>query len=291
MKKLAIKSVLGLFFCLPVGAETPFAPKLEVSGADVRQGQALQVKFCEAEPGLYRLQVAGQSHALFPQGSCALAFVGIPADQKPGGYTLRIVDAQGQPVATQKIEVYPGRFQTQHIRFYTPALSPEQQAVIAEENALMDQARQGSETAALWQGAFMLPVPHRISAVYGTRRYLNGKYNGYHSGVDFASPMAYPVKAPAAGKVSLARYFSKHNANGNTVFLDHGLGVTSVYIHLSQISVQEGQTVTQGQTLGLIGSTGRSTGPHLHWGVYLNGQNTDGLAWIKFTQTALKSQP
>ena len=96
--------------------------------------------------------------------------------------------------------------------------------------------------------------------------------------------MGYPIKAPARGKVVLANYFSVGNDNGNTVFLDHGMGVTTGFIHLSKILVKVGDSVEQGQTIGLIGSSGRSTGPHLHWGTYIHGQNTDGLGWIRLTQ-------
>jgi murein DD-endopeptidase MepM/ murein hydrolase activator NlpD len=127
-----------------------------------------------------------------------------------------------------------------------------------------------------------------MSAAYGTRRYLNGKYNGYHSGVDFASPHGYPIKSPANAIVALARYFSKYNSNGNTIFLDHGQGVTSVYIHMSKLAVKNGDRVKKGQTIGYIGTTGRSTGPHLHWGVYLNGHNTDGMSWIRFSERAFR---
>ena len=260
------------------------AAELEVRGAELRQGQALQVRFQSEAEGPFRVQVAGQTHTLFAGVEAYQSFVGLPADQKPGGYTLRILDTTGQTLASQKIEVYPGSFYTQYIRFPSPPLTPEQEAVVQAEREEMNAARTSRSADKLWQSPFAVPVPHRVSAVYGTRRYLNGKYNGYHSGVDFASPMGYPVKAPADGRVVLARYFSKYNANGNTVFLDHGLGVTSVYIHLSKILVQPGQLIRKGEPLGLIGSSGRSTGPHLHWGLYLNGQNTDGLHWIRFTQ-------
>lgn len=269
---------------LATAALSAQAAELDIREPVLRQGQALQVRFRAEAPGPFRVQVAGQTHALFEGADAHRAFVGLPADQKPGGYTLRILDAAGETLASQKIEVYPGQFSTQYIRFPAPSLTPEQEAVVQAERQEMDAARATRSPEALWQGPFAVPVPHRISAVYGTRRYLNSKYNGYHGGVDFASPMGYPVKAPAEGRVVLARYFSKYNANGNTVFLDHGLGVTSVYIHLSKILVKPGQTLRKGEPLGLIGSSGRSTGPHLHWGVYLNGQNTDGLHWIRLTQ-------
>lgn len=278
----------------PTAEETPSPvfepPTLRLKNSDVKQGQPLLVTF---QPGsvpndAFTVEVAGQKVPMYRSKRVYHCFIAIPADQKPGGYTLRVKDSNGQEQAQQKIEVYPGSFYTQHIRFYRPKQSPEQQKIIDAENAKVDAASEVRSSTRFFQKGFIKPVPHRISSVYGTRRYLNGKYNGYHSGVDFASPMGYPVKAPAGAKVTLAQYFSKWNANGNTVFLDHGLGVTSVYIHLSKIAVKEGDIVKQGDTIAYIGSTGRSTGPHLHWGLYLNGTNTDGLNWIEYSQALFR---
>lgn len=279
---LALAAVTFSGTVLP--AQAAFS-QLELSNNDIRQGAQTQIVLKTDLPSNYKVEVAGQTIVMISQPpERYLAFLAIPADQKPGGYTLHIKNAENQEVAQQKIEVRPGSFYTQNISFYRPPLSAAQQATIDQENALVDKVRSGGTLEALWSGPFVQPVPHRISAVYGTRRSLNGKYNGYHGGVDFASPMRYPIKAPASGKVTLARYFSKYNANGNALFLDHGLGVTSSYIHISTFAVKEGDLVSKGQTLAYIGTTGRSTGPHLHWSVYLNGQNTDGLAWIQFSK-------
>lgn len=259
------------------------SPTLLVSPQTIVQGQQLRVNF-NGVGSEYNVEVMGKTLSLHAfHADTYLGYIGVPADQKAGGYTLRIMNAQNVEVARQKIEIKPGRFATQNIRYRPPAVDKALKEKLDKEYALIDIARNTQTHQRLWKKAFKLPVPHRITSVYGTRRQLNGKYNGYHGGVDFASPMGYPIKAPAGGTVVLAKYFSAANANGNTVFLDHGLGVTSGYIHLSKILVKEGQTVKQGETIGLIGSTGRSTGPHLHWGVYLNGQNTDGLGWLRFS--------
>src|SRR6185436_13659701 len=100
---------------------------------------------------------------------------------------------------------------------------------------------------------------------------------GFHRGVDLRAGLGAPVHAAQAGKVALARYFSSFNDNGNVVFLDHGQGVVSAYLHLSKLLVKEGQAVSAGQAVGLVGSTGRSTGPHLHWSIFINGVAVDGL--------------
>lgn len=213
------------------------------------------------------------------------AYIGVPADMQAGQYLLKIQPAEGDTVLTDlPFTVANGHFYTQHIQFHTPPLPPDIAKIVDAEEALVDKARFTVSNTQLWTGPFMPPVSHALTGTYGNRRYLNGKYNRYHSGVDFGSPQGTPVKAPQNAVVTLARYFHKYNSNGNIVFLDHGQGVTSVAIHLSKILVKEGQMVKRGEPVGLVGSTGRSTGPHLHWGVYLNGQNTDGLSWIQFTK-------
>jgi murein DD-endopeptidase MepM/ murein hydrolase activator NlpD len=114
--------------------------------------------------------------------------------------------------------------------------------------------------------AFVWPVSGRISGVYGSQRILNGEPRQPHRGVDIAAPAGTPVAAMADGVVSLAApdmYFT-----GNTVMVDHGHGLHSIYAHMSALDVTVGQTVQRGVTLGKVGATGRATGPHLHWGVF-----------------------
>jgi len=134
----------------------------------------------------------------------------------------------------------------------------------------------------LWQGAFLRPNDGEVSSVYGVRRYYNGEFaeDYYHRGVDYAGGYGSPVIAPANGYVrvvgTVAQGFRLH---GNTVGLDHGQGVVSIYLHLSKIYVKEGDFVTAGQTIGAVGATGAVTGPHLHWGLYVNGEAIDPVAW------------
>ncbi|AFZ14074.1 Peptidase M23 [Crinalium epipsammum PCC 9333] len=133
-----------------------------------------------------------------------------------------------------------------------------------------------------WNGAFIKPNAGRISSIYGVRRYYNGVFakDYYHRGVDYAGGYGSPVVAPAAGRVvlvgSVAQGFRVH---GNVVGIDHGQGVTGIFMHLSRTNVKEGDFVQPGQLIGAIGSTGASTGPHLHWGFYVNGVSVDPTLW------------
>ncbi|AKG24348.1 M23 family metallopeptidase [Calothrix sp. 336/3] len=135
-----------------------------------------------------------------------------------------------------------------------------------------------------WQGTFLRPNKGRFSTGYGVRRYYNGKFakDYYHRGLDFAGSAGSAVVAPAAGRVALVGTVSQgFRVHGNVVGIDHGQGITSIFMHLSRINVKEGDMVKPGQLIGAVGSTGASTGPHLHWGLYVNGLSIDPKPWLQ----------
>ena len=121
------------------------------------------------------------------------------------------------------------------------------------------------------------PVNGPLSSKFGVRRFFNGEERNPHAGLDFAVPTGTPIKSPAAGKVILTgNYFF----NGNTVFVDHGQGFISMFCHLSKIDVKTGQALARGDVVGKVGSTGRATGPHLHWNISLNEARVDPAIFI-----------
>jgi len=133
-----------------------------------------------------------------------------------------------------------------------------------------------------WNGKLLRPNSGEITTIYGVRRYYNGVFakDYYHRGVDYAGGYGSPIVAPAAGQVSLVgRESQGFKIHGNVVGIDHGQGVASILMHLSRIDVKEGDFVKAGQVIGAVGSTGASTGPHLHWGLYVHGQSVDPVPW------------
>lgn len=133
-----------------------------------------------------------------------------------------------------------------------------------------------------WNGPFLRPSEGEISTVYGIQRYYNGEFAAdyYHRGVDYAAGVGAPVVAPAAGRIALVGQVSEgFELHGNTIGIDHGQGVVSILIHLSRVDVKEGDFVQAGQRIGAVGATGIATGPHLHWGLYVNGQCVDPVPW------------
>lgn len=138
---------------------------------------------------------------------------------------------------------------------------------IRDEAALVAEARRRDSAALLFGTGFVWPAVGPISGVYGSQRILNGQPRAPHYGVDIAVPTGTPVVAAADGVVSLAH--ADMFLTGQTLIVDHGFGLSTVYYHLSAITVAPGQAVKQGQTIGRVGATGRATGAHLHWGMNL----------------------
>ena len=137
-----------------------------------------------------------------------------------------------------------------------------------------------------WKGEFIFPSSSKRSTQYGVKRKINGVLDPdyFHKGLDFAASEGSDIRAPENGRVVLAGQNSKgFVANGNCIFIDHGHGVVSGYLHLSKILVKEGDLVNKGQVIGKVGSTGIASGPHLHWGLYVFGKTVDPLVWTSMT--------
>lgn len=170
---------------------------------------------------------------------------------------------------TRELAVAPRQFDIQRIdglpeRMVTPP--PEVQERIKQEGAMVREVRKRDDARTDFRSGFAWPVIGPISGVYGSQRILNGQPRAPHYGVDIAMPAGTPVKAPAPGIVTMA---ADLYLTGLTVILDHGHGLSSVFMHLSAMAAKPGDRLQQGDAIGLIGATGRATGPHLHWGLNL----------------------
>jgi murein DD-endopeptidase MepM/ murein hydrolase activator NlpD len=152
---------------------------------------------------------------------------------------------------------------------------PETFARVLHDIATIKAAHEIDSDRLDFETPFIWPVVGSISGVFGSQRILNGEPRAPHLGTDIAAPVGTPIKAPAPGTVTLAA--PDFVLDGRTVVIDHGYGLSTLYIHLSAITVGKGDHVAQGQVIGAVGSTGRATGPNLHWGVYWYGTALDPM--------------
>jgi murein DD-endopeptidase MepM/ murein hydrolase activator NlpD len=175
------------------------------------------------------------------------------------------------------LTVAPRAWPIQHVDMARPAggPTPEYQRLREEELRRIGAARRQRSLAAGWAQRFIWPARGRISGAFGSQRiYRGGVPAAYHSGTDIAAGAGAPVVAPADGVVTLAPP-PGFSLEGNLVIVDHGMGLTSAFLHLSSAVVRSGQTVRRGELIGRVGATGRATGPHLHWSLVWNGARVD----------------
>ena len=217
----------------------------------------------------------------YQDGDAWRAIVGVDLDVKPGAYRVTVDSGAGEHAArgTYDLRIEPRVFRTRRLTVDEALVTPpaSEQPRIARETALLAATWQSSVRGRLWTTAFVRPVPQASNSAFGTRSIFNGQRRTSHGGADFLSPAGTLIGAPNAGRIIVARnlYFS-----GNTVIIDHGLGVFSMLAHLSVIDVKEGEAVTPGQRIGLVGATGRVTGPHLHWAVRAGEARVDPLSLL-----------
>lgn len=237
------------------------------------------LSFKEA-PSQVTLLAFGTAVPLFPSiGGVWQGLVGLDLDLSPGDYewSAEADLPSGRARATRTVTVLPKKFDTRRLRvapdFVNPP--PATQARIEAEAVFLRDVYQAPAEARLWNAPFMMPVADPVNSAFGRRSVFNGEARSPHAGADFLSPLGRPVRAPNAGRVVAARdlYFT-----GNTVILDHGLGVFSMFAHLSRLDVAEGAMVEPGQLLGAVGATGRVTGPHLHWAFRVGGARVDPIS-------------
>jgi murein DD-endopeptidase MepM/ murein hydrolase activator NlpD len=234
------------------------------------------------------LRQGGLAIGTAPADAVAVTFDGKPVPLAPGGRFLIGFDRDFERQATiearfadggvkrETLRITPGQWQIESLptlrRGTSP--SPEFLRIRADELARIAAARAIRSGSNGWQERFIWPVTGRISGLFGSQRIYAGEPGAYHSGVDIARPTGTPIVAPASGVVILAAS-APFSLEGNLLMIDHGMGLNSAFLHLSRIDVKVGDRVHRGQTIGAIGSTGRATGPHLHWSMKWDDQRVD----------------
>jgi murein DD-endopeptidase MepM/ murein hydrolase activator NlpD len=260
----------GAFFC----AAPLQAQKCSVSPVQVKLGETLRItcppeftaaKLNDRSTKLY-LQANGKTFGLLP----------ISVKDTPGTFSLAISRSDGGAPQTLPVVIRKTIFPSQNVK-----LAPEIEALHStpEEMALLTTFRESTSETRSWADPLQPPAPGCMTSPFGVKRLHNGKPTGeYHGGVDQRTPEGEAIRAVAAGTITFAKQF---NVLGNAVAIDHGQGLESMYLHMSRLVVAPGAAVQRGDILGYAGSTGRSTGPHLHWVLYVHGVNVNPAQWVK----------
>lgn len=276
---IPIGLTLGVIVAIAAFSVPARAVQVRLSPTSLQLGDTLSaiVEQNASLSSLPRVKVGDKTYPTYQTASGNFrALVPTTPLDRPG--TLQIQVAAGNEVKNLTVPLKNRSFPVQRIRLSGAAGAEATQHELDRVAAF--KALETPEK--YWNGPLQKPNNGRISSGYGIRRYYNGVFakDYYHRGVDYAGGMGSPVVAPAAGRVALVGRVSEgFRVHGNTVGIDHGQGVTSIMLHLSRIDVKEGDFVQAGQRIGAIGSTGASTGPHLHWGLYVHGLSVDPVPW------------
>lgn len=225
-----------------------------------------------------RVMFGDYQTAVIRQEDRWLAVVGIPLATKPGPQQLLVYSGQGKSEVS--FDVADKQYRTQKLTIKNQRQvdpDPDDLKRIASEQERSSAALSRFTATGLPSLSLLSPVTGVRSDSYGSRRIFNGQPRNPHSGMDIAAVTGTPVQAPAAGKVIEADNFF---FNGNTLYIDHGYGLVTLYCHLDSVMVKAGDTVVAGQKIGTVGATGRVTGPHLHWGVALNRAMVDPALFL-----------
>lgn len=199
-------------------------------------------------------------------------------------HTLKVIFNNNKSVI-KKIKLKKRKYKIQRINKMKQALvTPPKNALkkIKQESKMMRKARSkvGILKVPHFTQGFLMPVnDEKITGVFGSQRILNGIPKSPHNGIDLSVPKGTPVKAASGGKILIAG--NKFYYNGNFVLIDHGFGLTTVYLHFNRLNVKTGQMVKKGDIIGYVGATGRATGPHLHWGAKWFNKRIDPMSLLK----------
>ena len=253
--------------------------KAILSETETFPGEVLILKVNNAEEALIETSLA-EGIDLYPDGKGNLnALVPVRYDKEPGEYALKIVS--GDFSESLKVTVRPKDFPeaSLDVPSQTAEETIENQKANAEYHEKVQKLKNKNEPFPLWSGVFKKPVEdYRLTSDFGEIRSVNGKASDRHGGIDMAAPVGTPVFSPANGKVIFSDFIA---LTGNTVMIEHGMGLKTLYYHMDSLNVKAGDEVKTGDMLGKIGTTGFSTGPHLHFAVAVENVYVDPWSFFE----------
>jgi murein DD-endopeptidase MepM/ murein hydrolase activator NlpD len=269
---LLLSLLAGQLFARPGAKATATQP------TEVFQGDIVAIKIPGAGLAVVEGRMGKATVPFYRHASGSYtALVGADLDAKPGVMILTIkgtttTGTEHNSQVTLRIKPKSFKKESFSVASEFDQLSPETLERIRNDQEEFSRAFASSAPQRLWEGAFLLPISSEVTSPFGYRRIINGTPRAPHTGVDLKAALGTPVVAPNHGRVALVGDFF---FSGQSVVLDHGGGLYTVYFHLAESKVELGVPVRKGDVIGLSGMTGRVTGPHLHWGARLNGARID----------------
>jgi murein DD-endopeptidase MepM/ murein hydrolase activator NlpD len=280
LDRMLITAIVLLSSVFPVElfSNTPPAPMGFDGEYSGKQGQVLLIKVKGEEQatevkGMFLSRTIPFFREFRPgEPAGYLGLLGIDMQDEPGTYELAVEVRQGEQAKRLSVNILVAKenFSVEHLTLPKEKVDLDEKAT-ARWKAEQEQVKQAlaeNSRLKLWRSNFLEPVNGKRTGIFGSVRVMNGKPRNPHNGEDIGAPVGTDVAATNDGVVRLT---VDHIFSGRGVFVDHGLGFYSMYFHLSEILVRDGDLVKAGQIIGKVGATGRATGPHLHWGVKLNG--------------------
>jgi murein DD-endopeptidase MepM/ murein hydrolase activator NlpD len=274
--------------CLLMGASTGPAlakPEIVVSSNSISQGGAglLKVQTGNGEPPQVRWMNQDLFTAPFKNGKAWFGFFAADLKVKPASYPLVVKAPSTEDRKQIDITVRGKDFGVRQLTLPKEQVDLDDVTLerVKKEAAVMKEALEAPPSAPQWKGPFVKPLSGEVIGTFGQASIINGMPRSPHSGVDLKAERGTPVVSINSGRVVLT---GEHFFNGLFVVVDHGGAVQSMYFHLDKILVQQGDKVTKGMVVGLVGATGRATGPHLHFGIRINGARIDPMQFIKVNE-------
>jgi len=253
-----------------------------VAAIAAQQGQAVRLSIPD-EPGIEKAEIRWQDKTVpyTRAGKDWVTVIGLDLELKPGSYTGDVRVTKNGMVERRSVtlNVKAVKFPIQRLEVADEyvELSPENTERALREAKELEGIHNTISGPALWKEPFIVPIPGGVGSSFGKRRVFNGESRNPHAGADLRATTGTPIRSTNRGRVVLAKdlFFT-----GNTVIVDHGLGIYTLYAHLSRIDVAKDAVVDRSQVIGLAGATGRVTGPHLHWGARVQNTRVDPFSLI-----------
>ncbi len=288
-RRFWVGAMILLAVALPIDLVAGTLPSAQGGDAHYsgKQGQVLVVKV-PFDGGVTGLEgtFLGRSLSFFPETRTEekrgfVGLLGIDLQDEPGIHelTVKVQAGEQSQTLTYRVQVLKEKFHVERLTLPKNKVDLDEKSLArwqAEQTQVKEMLANDSRTK-FWQAGFVEPVSGKRTGIFGSVRIMNGQARNPHNGEDIGAPLGTEVVATNDGIVRLT---VDHVFSGKGVFLDHGLGLYSMYFHLSEVLVKDGDVVKAGEIVGKVGATGRATGPHLHWGVKLNGARVNPYALL-----------